>query len=63
MHGTKLYKFEITIEVEGDTDRYGNIVPAPTKQEYKKFFEQWLDNRHFHDDRSYIVDSKVVAKR
>jgi len=57
-----IYKFEITIKVEGETDRYGNVVDPPTKQEYKEAFEQWLDNRHPHDDRRYIIDSKVVAK-
>ncbi len=58
-----IYKFEITIEVKDDVDRLGNVVDAPTKQEYKEAFEQWLDNRHPHDDRRYIIDSKVVAKR
>jgi len=58
-----IYKFEITIKVEGETDRYGNVVDPPTKQEYKEAFEQWLDNRNTFDDRRYIVDSKVVAKR
>lgn len=58
-----IYKFVITIEVEGDVDRLGNVVDAPTKQEYKKAFEQWLNYRHPHDDRRYIVDSQVIAKR
>ena len=58
-----IYKFEITIEVEGGVDRLGYVFDAPTKKEYKEAFEQWLDNRHPYDDRRYIVDSKVVAKR
>ena len=57
------YKFEITIEVAGGVDRLGNVVDAPTKEEYKEAFEQWLEYRHPYDDRRYIVDSKVVAKR
>lgn len=58
-----IYKFAITIEVEGGVDRLGNVVDAPTKQEYKEAFEQWLEYRHPYDDRRYIVDSKVIAKR
>jgi len=57
------YKFEITIEVEDDCDRHGNVIPAPKQKEYKEAFEQWLGYRHPYDDRNYIANSKVVAKR
>ena len=51
-----IMKFEITLEIEEAQN-------APTKSEYKEAFEQWVEHRNPYDDRQYIVDSKVVAKR
>jgi hypothetical protein len=49
-------KFEITLEVEDH--EY-----APTKSELREAFQQWLDHRNPYDDRNYIVNAKVVAKK
>ena len=51
-----IMKFEITLEVEDHKH-------APTQQEYKEGFQQWLDHRNPYDDRHYIIDAQVIAKR
>ena len=51
-----IMKFEITLEVEDQEN-------APTKSEYKEAFEQWLGHRNPYDDRHYIIDAQVIAKR
>jgi len=61
--GMKRLTFEVSLDMQDILNDCGRVSPAPSKSDMKDLIESLLSWQHPHDERKYISNLKVVAKR